>query len=1120
MDIQVRKRCPQFPHGHGQKVDFTQPATMPDTDFCVDGAFLRMKGMFPDQKGMYKGRDFDPLKKVLQVPNDNLPLARTGQNWQLYHSDSHRWYYLSGMEVDDLIAVTPTPEGSVPARPTPVPYSALIMAQLTPNADCARLFPLDMEEYLEYLLEKLKPEDRRQAQTPGNGNAEAIRNLTDSIESADDSNHIKYAVSMIKSSLGPFDIFYNFLEPKFGSSRLQATRIWGMFHLSVKLASELPHPENRHVTRQLSTMIKKLGQQLDLFNQYVEAGDSDIEGMTRAALEVHAHLADFFVASIVLLREHSLEPRTLVGNQDWMDEFKRILSDMESTLHKVEQRLTQLDEGQANDVELQKRHSSGAEVKLPCFMLPPATDARWFDRDNITERIDKVLHPVSGQESFVSVVLYGNAGVGKTHVALKYAHMMMTSRRVKAVLWFNSETKKALQQGFTDAAMKLGLAQAGSDRHQENRSSLLTWLQTTEFPWLLVFNNLEDPKVVKDYWPSGCSHGSVIITSRNQKVRFLLADHGIEVPAFRPDSESEFLVHLLRAEVSADIGNAHTKIESARQLSEYLSGHALAISFMARLVSERSWTMGEFLGAHEKTRRDIHRLQRGPASLTTIWHMSFDGLGDQSAAVLGILAYVNPDSVPEEIFTKADVKSLPSCLENCTDEGRFSAVLEPLLTLGLVQRDKEAKTLSTHRLVQMHYRSFLAANPKKRQEAFDQAVRILSDGFGKVQNQLHDRWAQSQKCIQQIVSLKNNFKDEAEDPDAHHPTLQFCWLLSNSARFLLESGDYVELNSVLQVAESSFHRLSPEEKGKGDHILADILNGMGLWWAHRGFFSRALPHMRECVRLRAAAEPKDWVAISWSEVDFRNVLASTGSFSESLEWELEAEQTRRNIPDDEVNIKLSSVIHQNIGRCYMFLNDHNQAENRLYLAVEKGSQNWAMLAYTFFVLGTLSRRSKEYPTAAQAYYKAQKMWLQGGNRDLQTHHFNGACMYKLGCVADDLGESEIAIRHLHKALVVAKLKKADMAGDYARVVFKLSRVLEKMPGYEKEAADLAAEALFIRMARSLTVSGDEGQDQPPSDSSLGLLTASSQDSGTGLEERSSSIDEEKPYDDMVYIMWR
>ncbi|KAM7186415.1 hypothetical protein V8F33_011808 [Rhypophila sp. PSN 637] len=551
---------------------------------------------------------------------------------------------------------------------------------------------VDMEEYLKYLLEKLKPEDRRQAQTPGN--AEAIRDLTDLIESADDSNHIKYAVTMIKSSLGPFSIFHNFLEAKFGSSRLQATRIWGMFHLSVKLAYEIPHPENRYVTRQLSTMIKKLRQQLDLFNDYVEAGDSEIEGMTRAALEVHVHLVDFFVASIVLLREHSFEPTTLVGNQDWMDEYERTLTDMESTLHEVAQRLTQLDEGQANDMELQKRHSSGAEVQLPCFMLPLATDARLFDRDNITERIDKVLHPVSGQESFVSVVLYGIAGVGTTHVALKYAHMMMTSRRVKAVLWFNSKTKKALQQGFTAAAMKLGLPQAGSDRHQQNRISLLSWLQTTEFQWLLVFDNLEDPKIVKDYWPSGCSHGSVIITSRNQNLRFLLADQGIEVPPFGRESESEFAVHLLLAVVSADISNVHTEIESARELSEYLLGHAIAIGFMAGFSSERSWTIGEFLGAYDKTIRDVHHLQRGPVSWTTIWHMSLDRLGDQSAAVLGILAYLNPDSVPEEIFSKADVKSLPSCLENCTDEGRFSAVLEPLLTLDLVQRDKEAKTLS------------------------------------------------------------------------------------------------------------------------------------------------------------------------------------------------------------------------------------------------------------------------------------------------------------------------------------------------------------------------------------------------------------------------------------------
>lgn len=35
--------------------------------------------------------------------NDALHLTRVGENWLLHHSDAHRWYYLSGMEEDDLI---------------------------------------------------------------------------------------------------------------------------------------------------------------------------------------------------------------------------------------------------------------------------------------------------------------------------------------------------------------------------------------------------------------------------------------------------------------------------------------------------------------------------------------------------------------------------------------------------------------------------------------------------------------------------------------------------------------------------------------------------------------------------------------------------------------------------------------------------------------------------------------------------------------------------------------------------------------------------------------------------------------------------------------------------------
>jgi len=64
-------------------------------------------------------------------------------------------------------------------------------------------------------------------------------------------------------------------------------------------------------------------------------------------------------------------------------------------------------------------------------------------------------------------------------------------------------------------------------------------------------------------------------------------------------------------------------------------------------------------------------------------------------------------------------------------------------------------------------------------------------------------------------------------------------------------------------------------------------------------------------------------------------------------------------------------------------------------------------ASTLFMEGNLLRRTKKHQEAKSAYLRAQEAWLAGGR--LRTHHFNGACMYKLGCISDDLGETEQAM---------------------------------------------------------------------------------------------------------------
>ncbi|KAJ6471677.1 hypothetical protein DFH09DRAFT_862812, partial [Mycena vulgaris] len=54
----------------------------------------------------------------------------------------------------------------------------------------------------------------------------------------------------------------------------------------------------------------------------------------------------------------------------------------------------------------------------------------------------------------------------------------------------------------------------------------LQWLRSKEDDWLLFFDNSDDPKInLNDYFPQ-CTHGNILITSRNPGLRVYTASHG------------------------------------------------------------------------------------------------------------------------------------------------------------------------------------------------------------------------------------------------------------------------------------------------------------------------------------------------------------------------------------------------------------------------------------------------------------------------------------------------------------------------------------------------------------------------------------------------------------------
>ncbi|KAI9707499.1 MAG: hypothetical protein M1836_000460 [Candelina mexicana] len=138
-----------------------------------------------------------------------------------------------------------------------------------------------------------------------------------------------------------------------------------------------------------------------------------------------------------------------------------------------------------------------------------------------------------------------------------------------------------------------------------------------------------------------------------------------------------------------------------------------------------------------------------------------------------------------------------------------------------------------------------------------------------------------------------------------------------------------------------------------------------------------------------------------------------------------------------------TVTKKNTTRYLVYLGRHDEAQALLDISIQEFKQekplNWAMLAYTYFVLGILERR-RSRPEAAEAnLMEAQNMWFKGDQTRL--HPFNAGCMYKTGVVCLDQGKVEAAIKHLRDSLEITKFHAGAMPVEHARGLFKVSEAL-------------------------------------------------------------------------------
>jgi len=295
----------------------------------------------------------------------------------------------------------------------------------------------------------------------------------------------------------------------------------------------------------------------------------------------------------------------------------------------------------------------------------PAREDDFTGREEVLRAVREALTRDPGV-----LALRGSEGVGKTQIAAEYAHRHAADYDV--VWWLNAEHAGLLGEQFAALADRLDVAEPGTPLNAVRRA-LLSELR--ERPrWLLIFDDAQDPRDVRDWLPGGQGH--VLITSRASGWDELAVTADVDVLA-----RAESTV-FLRGRV-AGLSEA-----DAAAVADAVGDLPLALAQAAGYLTESGMPAAEYLSLLRNRIayfEDWAKIPPYPPSLGAVTGLAYDWLrsADETAGVIaGICAFLAPAPVPAEWFGDA-----PAEPPDPPEPPASSEALDRLVRSSLARRD-------------------------------------------------------------------------------------------------------------------------------------------------------------------------------------------------------------------------------------------------------------------------------------------------------------------------------------------------------------------------------------------------------------------------------------------------